>query len=235
MNRRGYKSSIPATAKAVIEKCCGGCDDQCTAYYIGSEKVGCRFWHDNGEVELEYGLRAGQKHGNELWFYPNGELLSVEPYRNGRIHGICKQWGEDGRLLVTYRMVDGVGLDLWCDTRTGRLSEDTYFPGVGELGHQREWNNDEKTVWEEGFWLSGKGWHGIQRKWNQKTGRLRRGYPQYFVCGEKITKRQYIQACKTDSSLPPYRLEDDAPFRQLPAEYLAQRKRDSTPSAKKRM
>jgi hypothetical protein len=131
-------------------------------------------------------------------------------------------------------MVDGVGLDLWCDNVTGTLSEETYRPGVGQLGYQRLWNDDEKTVWEESFWLLDKGTHGIQRKWNWKTRKLRRGYPQFYLYGEKVAKRQYIQACKTDSSLPPYRPEDDAPFRQLPAEYLAQRKRSSTPCAKKR-
>jgi hypothetical protein len=38
MNRRGYKSPIPATARAVNEKCCGGGSDHCTGYYMGSEK-----------------------------------------------------------------------------------------------------------------------------------------------------------------------------------------------------
>ncbi len=193
----------------------------------------CRHWYDDGEVELEYGIKDGQKHGNELWFHPNGELLSVEPYRKGKVHGLCKQWDEKGRLLVTYTLVNGVGLDLWCDTMTGTLSEDTFFPAVGQLGHQRLWSGDEKTIWEESFWLVGDGWHGIQRRWNWKTGRLRRGYPQYYLHGEKVTKRQYIQACKSDPSLPPSRPKDDSPVRQLPPEYVVQRKRDSKTSARK--
>ena len=76
--------------------------------------------------------------------------------------------------------------------------------------------------------------HGIQRKWNWKTRKLRRGYPQFYLYGEKVAKRQYIQACKTDSSLPPYLSKDDAPSRRLPAEFLAQRKRGSKTAAKKR-
>lgn len=55
----------------------------------------------------------------------------------------------------------------------------------------------------------------IQRQWTA-NGKLRRGYPQYFVQGERVNKRHYVQACRADPTLPPWRAEDDQPQRPLP-------------------
>jgi hypothetical protein len=91
--------------------------------------------------------------------------------------------------------------------------------------YQRHWY-DEKTLVRERFFGCG-GYHGIWREWttSDKGPRtLKRGFPHYWISGVKVTKRQYIKACKVDPSLLPYRSDDDDPHRELPAEYLAQRK-----------
>ena len=59
------------------------------------------------------------------------------------------------------------------------------------------------------------------RQWTA-LGRLRRGYPQYFVQGERVTKRQYLRACQTDPTLPIRRAQDDQPERPLPASVMSQ-------------
>jgi hypothetical protein len=53
------------------------------------------------------------------------------------------------------------------------------------------------------------------REWD-RHGRLRRGYPRYFVAGRRVTRQQYEQARRTDPSLPPFDERENAPFRQLP-------------------
>jgi hypothetical protein len=63
--------------------------------------------------------------------------------------------------------------------------------------------------------------HGVFRAWNAR-GRLRRGYPQYFVDGKRVRKRRYLKGSAADPSLPPFREEENRPDRKLPVEYLDQ-------------
>jgi hypothetical protein len=115
-------------------------------------------------------------------------------------------------------MADGCGIRLWCDPLTRAFVEETRFRGEGERGYRRHWAGDERTLHEE-IWGPGKG--SISRRWIA-PGKLRRGFPWYFLDGRQVTKRAYLQACRNDPALPAYRPEDDEPHRELPAEYLAQ-------------
>jgi antitoxin component YwqK of YwqJK toxin-antitoxin module len=223
MKRRRFKSPIPKTAREVIDKTSEDGTVEESSYFVGRTRVGRRIWWDGGvTIESEYGLKGGKKHGNELRFYPDGSLLSVEPYRDGKEHGKAWQFAPDGSVLITYVLKDGVGMDLWCH-EDGSLAEEHYFPAPGELGHNRLWNGNNTSIYQEAFWLGGGGWHGIRREWNLQ-GKLLRGFPQFFSHGERVTKRQYLRACQSDQSLPPYLPQHDQPFRPLPEEYLAQRR-----------
>lgn len=223
MNRKGYKSLIPKSAREVVDKRYADGAKEESSFFVARKKVGRRSWWDDGQLRSEWGLKDGKKHGNALDFDPNGQLSSVEPYRNGKPHGKATQFASDGSVLVCYVMRDGVGLDLWCQDK-GKLSEEHYCPADSELGYTRWWNWDNKSIHSEESWLNGFGWHGILREWNDK-GRLRRGFPQFFVKGQRVTKRQYLRACESDSLLPPYIPQQDQPYRTLPPEYLAQRKK----------
>jgi antitoxin component YwqK of YwqJK toxin-antitoxin module len=224
MSRSAYRSSIPPQAVEIIEERHPNGTKQSASYVIGGEKVGRREWDEDGRLLVEEPVRGDVWHGNVAHFYPGGHLEEVQPYRQGRMHGTGKQWSEDGRLLVTWKLSHGTGLDLWCDSGTGTLAEEHYWPEEGELGYQRQWNADEQTICEEYSYVLGKGYHGIWREWNER-GRLQRGFPDFYVNDRKVTRRQYLKACQADPTLPPYRPEDDDPHRELPAEYLAQRKK----------
>jgi antitoxin component YwqK of YwqJK toxin-antitoxin module len=218
-----YRTWIPSDAVEVVEERHPSGTKKSASYFLGREKVGFRLWDEVGQLEFENSFRRGVRHGNEYRFHPNGQVLEVTPYRDGCIHGTGRQWAEDGRLLVTYRLVHNTGLDLWC-WNGGALSEEHYLPKHGELGYRREWNCDDRTIWQEYFYVLGKGYHGVWREWNS-GGRLRRGFPRYFVADRRVTKRQYLRACLADPRLPRYRAVDNEPARDLPAEYLAQRTR----------
>jgi hypothetical protein len=222
MNRRAYRTSIPADAAEVVEERHPDGATKRACYLVGGQVVGYRQWDEEGWLEFECPLRDGARHGREYRFYPNGQPLDEDRYCDGRLHGLCRQWAEDGALLVTSRMANGCGLSLWCDTGTGALAEETYFPREGERGYKRSWNGDEQTVRAEEVWEPGPG--SLRREWNAR-GRLRRGFPRFFVRGQEVRKRQYLQACQGDLTLPPYRPEDDDPHRQLPVAYLAQRRK----------
>jgi hypothetical protein len=217
-----YSSSIPADAREVVEYYHANGTKKAASYFVGPEKVGFREWYEDGRLDFEYALRRGVKHGNWYSFYPNGQLEELQPYCDGHLHGTGKQWAEDGQLLVTWKLDHTTGLDLWCDHLTGTLAEEHYWPRVGELGYKRQWNADEETVWEEYHYCLG--YHGIWREWNAR-GRLRRGFPRFYVNNVKVTKRQYLRACEAVLTLLPYRPQDDSPQRELPLEYVRQKER----------
>ena len=224
MKPRNYRSSIPKSAIEVVEKTfdCGA--KKSAFFFLNGDKVGYRLWNESGKLEFEYGMRDGKKHGREYCFFEDGQPYEVTPYNNGRIHGTGKQWSDDGEVVITYKLINGTGLDLWCGHPNDTLSEEHYYPKKGELGYHREWHYDEKTIWQEYYFSPGEGYHGIWREWNKK-GKLRRGFPQYYVNNSRVTKRQYLKAFEMNGALPPYRPEEDRPFRKLPPEYFAQKKK----------
>jgi hypothetical protein len=81
-----------------------------------------------------------------------GELLSAEPYFNGLPHGIAKQF-DNGKLIGTYTMKHGTGLDLWrgvAEDGTIRLHEARYKKDG--RWHGFEWwlnHEDQESCWQE--------------------------------------------------------------------------------------
>jgi hypothetical protein len=214
-----YKSSIPRkAAERVVERYAGGAKKK-AEYRVGRELVGVRHFHETGEPDLEYALRGGERHGVEYRWGSPGRMTSAIPYAHGVGHGTAKQWGDDGRPLGTYKLVRGTGIDLWRDQREdGSVYLAEAFHWRDGNGDGFEWwlNEDQKTVWIEQHWRDGE-LHGIERQWNERE-RLHRGFPRYNVCGQRVTKRQYLRACRSDPTLPPFREADNRPRRAFPAE-----------------
>lgn len=72
------------------------------------------------------------------------------------------------------------------------------------------------VLWHELHWQEGK-YHGIERQWNSAK-KLRRGFPQYWIKGDRVTKRKYLRAAEEDLSLPAFRVKDNSPRRKFPSE-----------------
>ncbi|NOK63791.1 MAG: hypothetical protein GFH27_549283n23 [Chloroflexi bacterium AL-W] len=152
-------------------------------------------------------------HGWYRTWHENEQLCEVMWYKQGQEHGTNKQYDEQGNLIGTYTMVHGTGVDLWF-AKPGVISEERHYQDGAHHGYERWWTADNQTISEEGhFWHGVE--HGIFREWNA-SGRLRRGYPHYFVLGNRVNKRQYIRACQQDPTLPPFNADDNEPTRQLP-------------------
>ena len=214
-----YRSSIPPDAQErVIETYESGAKRQ-SDFFLDAELVGRRYYFETGELEDETPFRNGRMHGVEYRWHEPGVLLSTERWVDGLPHGTAKQW-LDGKLVGTYEMVRGTGIDLWWGKRFEDdavvLAEARYL--VNGQRHGFEWwiDQDQKSVHEESHFWHGEP-HGIERQWNSE-GRLRRGFPKYFVGGKKVAKRQYTAACKKDPTLPLYRAADDRPVRRFPPE-----------------
>jgi len=217
---RRYRSSIPSSARErIVERWPNGIKKR-AEYLVKGRVVGYCGFFENGEIEYDWPQKQRKPHGRQYYWIAPGKLESVEPYENGLAHGVARQWSLSGKLIGMYRMNRGTGIDLWrCERDDGSvfLSEVLYLKGGRPFGFQWGINEDQKTVHLE-YCYNGLGRrHGIWREWNV-TGRLRPGFPKYFVEDKPVSRRQYITACKVDKTLPPFRKEDDNPRRKFPHE-----------------
>jgi antitoxin component YwqK of YwqJK toxin-antitoxin module len=186
---------------------------------LDGQVVGQRAYDSNGSLKIETPLRNGKKHGREYIWNEDGTLESVEPYFDGKLHGLSKQYGRSGKVIGTYRCVHGTGFDIWRQ----ELEDGSIF--ISEIHNLRdgflhgyEWwlSVDPHSVWHELHWYQGK-LHGIERMWNDK-GALKREYPKYWIQGQAVSKRIYMKVTKQDETLPIFREKDNRPHRQFPAE-----------------
>jgi len=186
---------------------------------LNGQVVGQRAYDGNGNLMVETPLKNGKKHGREYIWREDSMLESVEPYFEGKLHGLAKQYGRNGRVIGTYRCVHGTGFDIWrqeCGDGPIIISEvHSLQDGVP---HGYEWwlNADQHSVWHERSWQQGKV-HGIERMWNNK-GHLRRGYPKYWIQGQAVNKHMYLKAARQDKTLQIFREQDNHPQRQFPPE-----------------
>ncbi len=219
---RRYQTSIPANAKPRPGIMCAGSTSNRVEYYLRGKLVGWRDWDEEGNLELEIPLRDGLRHGIEYTWYFDGLLTSAEPYHKGMPHGVAKQWSMSGELIGTYKLVRGTGIDLWRSSLCGRdegpyyLSEVLYMKDGTPDGFRWSINSDQKSIWYETHRWEGR-FHGIERQWNTQ-GKLRRGFPKYFIAGQQVDKRKYLRATATDATLPPFRLKENKPQRTFPKE-----------------
>lgn len=213
---RKYRSSIPWKAKErIAERYPNGAKKKCE-YRVGRKLVGVRLISDKGEPEMEWGVKNGEMHGRLLEL-SSGTLVFVEPYKNGVAHGTAYQWDENGRLLGTYRMNHGTGIDLWRQDWGRKIFlHEVHYMKDG-MPHGWEWwiSDDQHSVSDETHWHEGKR-HGIQRSWTKS--RMDRGFPKYWIRDKQVTRRDYLKACAKDPNLPPYRKEDNSPRRIFPPE-----------------
>jgi antitoxin component YwqK of YwqJK toxin-antitoxin module len=219
-----YRSSIPKNAEQrVVATRVPGRQGYKSEHIVNGEVVGVRQFDDNGQLEFERPMKNGVTHGT-LYGIDDGVVTFAEPYRNGLAHGIAKQWSIDGEPIGFYTMKHGTGLDLWrckANWANGRvfLSEARYLKEGKWHGFEWWLDENQKSVYtERHFWENLQ--HGVERQWNSQ-GRLKRGYPRYWVNNKRVAKREYLHACAEDPNLPRFRESDNRPRRKFPPEVLA--------------
>ena len=190
-----------------------------TACVLNGEVVGRRAYGEQGQLVTETPLKNGAKHGREFEWEDDGRLSLIEPYVNGKIHGTAKQYGRNGKVIGTYRLRHGTGYDIWrMEDEKGAISISEIHTLRDGLPHGYEWWLSDKShiVYHERHWREGK-FHGIERQWNF-ANKLSRGFPRYWIKGERVPKSKYLRAAKKDLSLPPFRLKDNSARRRFPVE-----------------
>ena len=181
--------------------------------------VGRRVYNQKDILILETPMKDGLKHGRAITWDDNGRLLSIEPYAKGKLHGTTKQYGRNGKVIGTYKLVHGTGFDIWRhENEDNRVFVSEIHSLKDGLPNGYEWwfASTKQDLLHERHWHMGK-LHGIERMWNSK-GRLYRGYPTFFISDQTVSKQKYVKLTRTDKTLPAFREKDNFPHRSLPSE-----------------
>jgi hypothetical protein len=181
--------------------------------------IGRRVYNQDGVMVLETPIRDGLKHGREFTWDEDGRLLLVEPYVKGKIHGTAKQYGKQGSVIGTYTLLHGTGLDIWRQEKEDNTIFVSEIHSLREgVPHGYEWHfaSPQGDLWHARYWDMGKT-HGIERVWNSK-GKLRRGYPRFYVLNQVVSKQTYLRLSRDDRTLLAYREDEDLPQRDFPPE-----------------
>jgi hypothetical protein len=187
--------------------------------FAAGELVGRRIYNRESTLILETPMKDGLKHGREITWDDDGNLLSIEPYGKGKIHGTAKQYGRHGKIIGTYKLNHGTGLDIWRQEEEGNkvfISEIHSLQDGMPNGYEWWFASSKHDLMQERHWQMGK-LHGIERIWNSK-GKLRRGYPKFFIADQVVTKRKYAKMALIDQTLPLFQEKENLPNRKLPSE-----------------
>jgi hypothetical protein len=150
----------------------------------------------------------GVAHGLDLSRHKNGTLQWQIPWVRGWMHGFARAFDEQGRELLRSRFVHGSGVDLWADgTEITELREhrNNHRHGVERWGHP-------VFPYEENYFLEGRR-AGVFRRWDGLA--LEKGYPQYFVDDEEVTRAEYVRARRRHPDLPRDNRRDDTRARRV--------------------
>lgn len=216
-----YRSDIPAEAEETVTAHHPNGARRETALHLDGALVGRRYYDEEGWLEGELPLRDGLAHGWQYRWHDGAALMHAEPWVQGQIHGTASQWDADGRLLGTYTLDHGTGLDLWWQRDDGGavVLAEVHPLRQGRLHGRQWWFREDGTIWLEVPFREGKQ-HGVERSWNRQ-GRLKRGYPRYWRDGARITRRAYLRAAARDPEVPPVVAEENHPERRFPPEVQA--------------
>src|SRR5262245_5219785 len=96
-------------------------------------------------------VKTGRRDGIFRTRHGNGVVASEQRFKDGLLHGICRQWGENGMLLGEFKMVNGTGVQReWHEN--GQLKVEVSTVRGQFCGRNRIWLRDG-TLLSERFYL----------------------------------------------------------------------------------
>ncbi len=133
-----------------------------------------RTYYDNGQIKCERPFVDSAVTGIVRFWYENGAVWKELPQIEGVFHGLMRVWDPEGRLVGECKFERGAGLSR------------SFYPN-GQL-------KSEIYVRDNTFP------HGPLRVWSL-TGQL--VGEQFFTRRGRVSKKRYIEECKSDPTLPP--------------------------------
>ena len=63
-------------------------------HYQGNNRIvnKVEYYYPNGNLESEYELKDGKKHGKQIFYYKHGKVQMEESYENGKLNGKSTQY-----------------------------------------------------------------------------------------------------------------------------------------------
>jgi hypothetical protein len=166
-------------------------------------------WSPDGAVLSESPFdEAGRRHGLELSRFENGNVEWQVPWVRGNMHGVAKQFDEEGHVLYRSRFTRGQGVDLWVlgdEVVELREISSNERHGIERWGHPR-------LPYEEASFQQGRR-AGIFRRWI--GGSLVAGYPKFFIDDNEVSRSAYARARARRGDLPLYRPCEDERLRPI--------------------
>lgn len=171
------------------------------------------FWDQGGYVTTTFERDAlDRNHGKVQEFdaFVRGPRVEYEStWVHGQLHGIARQYDDQGRTLSRSRFVHGTGIDVWCDNE----GVQEYREFVASVPHGLErWGHPARPH-EESHFIRGLRC-GVTRSW--RDGALEPGFPHYFLDGDQVPRATYVRARRSRPELHPDVRAEDAPERDLP-------------------
>lgn len=126
------------------------------------------------QVQAEDVTPRGPSDGLARTWHPSGIRASEQRYKDGLLHGVCRQWDESGNLLGEFKMDHGTGVQReWHDNGQIKIEVSTVR---GEFcGRNRIWLRDGTLISE-----------------------------RFYLYGKQVKLAEYEKAAGTDKSLPRY-------------------------------
>lgn len=106
-----------------------------------------RSYYRNGQLREEISSLGRKLHGPYRTWHPNGKPAFGAFYERGLLHGLCRQWNDQGRLLGSFRIQHGTGIRRdWF--QNGQLQFETSMVNGFFTGRMRSWLRDGSLAFE---------------------------------------------------------------------------------------
>ena len=131
-------------------------------------------FHETGALRFQATYANGLRHGISRTWHKNGVLATEGTYVNGALDGTVRHWNEKSDLLGSFEMKNGTGLTKQWYPN-GQLYAEISMVNGSFTGRQRVWFEDGEFVTSV-----------------------------FYIRNRKVSKKKYVEACKTDPALPRY-------------------------------
>lgn len=132
--------------------------------------------YENGGTLAELHVRAGVRHGPDIYWHANGQMKSRGRYVDGRRHGLFEYWHENGQAsaLIEYSYGRKVGPVTWWHAN-GQKKQERFFREGRKEGEERSW------------YANGQ----LQNQANFVNGGFEGTFTQWHPEGEKKTEASF--------------------------------------------
>ncbi len=189
--------------------------------------IGIEYYQDGKLVGRNLYKGGDTKHGIQREWYPNGQLKSVQPYKDGQMNGVFQMWDEKGQLISQDTIDNGNGIQRIFDDDGVLVKERQYVNGSGVAFSAERYSLGNPSMppfaiafdWEAvianhqvgyayNFFSTGE----LEGTTNSAPDGTNGPVPDYYVPsnskwyihGKSVTPEEYAAAAAQDPSLPPY-------------------------------